>query len=75
MKVICVADKYRDICLKGIVTINKIYDVYLDSSINSPNFKQIFKIKCDDNVYRGYPGEVLMTIDVWREKQLNKLLI
>jgi hypothetical protein len=79
MRVVCINNEYMCydksfICLKDMLTIHKIYDVIVDSSLTAPIYRRIFRIRCDDDIDRVYPEEVLMPIDIWREQQLNKIL-
>jgi hypothetical protein len=70
MKVVC-------ICNEGgflyYLTINKVYDI-----IEIPSVRRnvtLFRFKDDNDVERSYEvhKNIFITIDEWREKQLDKL--
>lgn len=70
MKVVC-------ICNEGgflyYLTINKVYDI-----IEIPSVRRnvtLFRFKDDNDVVRSYEvhKDIFITIDEWREKQLDKL--
>jgi hypothetical protein len=70
MKVVC-------ICNEGgflyYLTINKVYDI-----IEIPSVRRnvtLFRFKDDNDVERSYEvhKDIFITIDEWREKQLDKL--
>ena len=73
MKVICISNNFHSIQFGDFLTIGKIYNVIIDSFDKTPSLKRVFMIMCDDNATRSFPEEVLMTIDKWRENQLNKI--
>lgn len=65
MKVICIGKNEQN---NQFLTVGKIYEV-IDT------FGEFYRIRCDDRVYRWYNNLALITIDEWRENQLNKLNI
>lgn len=56
----------------------KIYDGELTPTMYDPNTFQPAKphyiIKCDDGKFRKFMAEHFITLEEWREKQLEKLL-
>jgi hypothetical protein len=72
MKVVC-------ICNEGgflyYLTINKVYDIIEIPSVRRK--ASLFRFKDDNDVerhcYDGFNKDIFITIDEWREKQLDKL--
>ena len=58
--------------------IGKIYDGELTPTMYDPNTFQPAKphyiIKCDDGKFRKFMAEHFITLEEWREKQLDKIL-
>jgi hypothetical protein len=71
MKVICISiTTLSGRIVKGL-TLGKIYDVITLSEGNM----WLVKIVDDNGQELWYNDEVLITLDEWRERQLNKLKI
>jgi len=71
MKVICISiTTLSGRIVKGL-TLGKIYDVITISEGNM----WLVKIVDDNSQELWYNDEVLITLDEWRERQLNKLKI
>lgn len=71
MKVVCIETE-----ADGHLVINKIYDAELTHIMYDPvTFypKQFLKIKCEDNVWRRFQKKLFISVDEWRERQLNKI--
>jgi hypothetical protein len=71
MKVICITNKTLSGKKVSGLTIGKIYDVI---TLHSGNM-WLVKILDDNNQELWYNDEVVISLDKWRESQLNKLKI
>ena len=58
--------------------IGKIYEGDLTPTIYDPQTlkpsEPFYIVKCDDGKYRKFMAEYFLTLEEWRELQLNKIL-
>jgi hypothetical protein len=81
MKVVCInnmelgRDSNGKSRLKRLpLTIGKTYEIIPDDQIISQNVRFYAIEKDDDDESRLYAANYFVTLDVWREQQLNRIL-
>jgi hypothetical protein len=65
MKMVCIGKNEQN---NEFLTVGKIYEAIYSMG-------EFHRIRCDDGGYRWYNNLALITIDEWREKQLDDLEI
>lgn len=66
MKVICIEDKDIDGKLNPLLTLNKVYDANIEDTVYIINGDYMFM---DKTSYKHF-----VTVEQWRENQLNQIL-
>ena len=56
------------------LTIGKVYDTVFEGEVRVTNVKFYMIEKDNNNESNHYAANYFVTLDVWREMQLNKLL-
>jgi hypothetical protein len=56
------------------LTIGKVYDTVLDGEIQVSNVRFYMLEKDNNDETYHYAAQYFVTLDVWREQQLNKLI-
>lgn len=81
MKIVCVnnielaKDSYGQTRHKRLpLTIGKIYDTVFEGEVRVTNVKFYMIEKDNNGESNHYAANYFVTLDVWREMQLNKLL-
>lgn len=74
-KVICVTKEYNGSTYNGGVIIGEIYDVveYVPNSHPNGRFRIKGKLEEQRIMRDFYPKELFITLEQWREQQLNKI--
>jgi hypothetical protein len=72
MKVICIDDHDLDGC-EVKLTPGKIYNVYNQNGYLFDKDKRAWVVTNDVGIERWYYGDVLMSLEKWREIQLKEL--
>lgn len=84
-KVICIKDYNASgwLSKNDSITKGQVYEVsycersgihYNDNLVAQPLFNEINKINLKEKGNVNYPIELFITIDQWREQQINKLI-
>lgn len=81
MKVVCInnmelgRDSNGKSRLKRLpLTIGKTYDTVLDGEIKASNVRFYMIEKDNNDETTHYAAQYFVTLDVWREQQLNRIL-
>ena len=72
MKVVCIK-KFKSTNLMYELTYGKIYDTISITGVLSNYIK--YKITCDRGFVEFYNKDLFVTLEEWRERQLDKILI
>lgn len=73
MKVVCIKD-FKSQGLQYELTYGKVYELLpLPGSPNGPDGETYF-IRCDRGFINSYHKNSFITLEEWREKQLNNLI-
>lgn len=71
MKVVCIK-KYLSTSLQYELTYGKVYDT-LPKQNNDP-LEDDYRIECDRGFVEYYSKDTFISLDEWREKQIDEIL-
>lgn len=74
MKVVCIKE-FKSTNLMYELTYGKIYDTISITRGLSNYIKDEYKITCDRGFVEFYNKDLFVTLEEWRERQLDKILI